>query len=208
VSSTPEHIPFIHLVDLAEGRLAPAEQSQARAHVAGCPGCAAQLAWLVRIIGLMRTDNGQDPPLHVLARAKRLFRPPAGASHSGPQRHLRATLRFDSARMPQATGMRSAGPPNRQMLFTAAEYDIDLRIASVGTMWALSGQVLGPNSYDQAEAQSPGREIELRGPNGTTQIPLNDLSEFILPPIPSGSYTIILRLNALNIEIDELEIGA
>jgi hypothetical protein len=89
------------------------------------------------------------------------------------------------------------------MLFAAAEYDLDLSVAPSGALWQMSGQVLGTDD----ERQTPPQTIELHGPAGAFQATLNSLSEFALPPIPAGSYTLSLHLADIDIDIAELEIG-
>jgi anti-sigma factor RsiW len=198
MSKISRHIAFARLVDLVEGRLAPDQVEQAQLHVSACPRCAADVIWLERVIGLMHADDSEDPPPFVIAQARRLFRsrvapdPPA-------RRRILALPRFDSKRLPLALGMRSTGPADRQMLFSAADYDLDLRVRPAGSLWVIAGQVLGTEQ---------GGQVELRGPIGTTQALLNELSEFVLPPVQAGGYELTVRLSELEIEISGLEIGA
>jgi len=194
VSNLSHHIPFTRLVDLVEGRLIPDDLADDRSHLVACPRCAAEVAWLERVIGLMRTDTAEQPPAHVVAAAKRLFRPPALAA----RRQLVATLQFDSARTPVALGRRAGAQTERQLLFGVSEYLLDLRVAQHGLLWIVSGQLLGTED---------GRQVELEGAAGTAQAMLNDLSEFVLPPSPSGTYTLRVRLTDLDITIAGLEVG-
>jgi hypothetical protein len=145
------------------------------------------------VIELMRSDTSGQPPEHVLLAAKRLFRPPTLATH-----HLVATLQFDSARTPVALGRRAGTQSERQLLFAASSYLLDLRIAPVGDLWVISGQLLGAED---------GQQVELNGPAGTTRARLNEMSEFVLPPSPPGTYSIKLQLAKLDITIPGLEIG-
>jgi hypothetical protein len=203
VSISSDHIPFTHLVDLVEGRLARDEQTRIEAHIAACPRCAAEVVWLQRVIGLMRTDDSVAPPPYVVAQARRMFRaPPERAAVSARQRIV-AALQFDSARGPLAFGIRAGAPAERQILFSAAEYDLDLRVAPNGSLWQVSGQVLGTDDDQPA----PPQTIELRSPAGALRATLNSLSEFTLPPAPAGSYTLALHLADIDIAIADLEIG-
>jgi len=194
VNNFSHHIPYSRLVDLAEGRLTSDERAEAQPHLAACPRCAADVAWLERVIGLMRADTAEQPPAHALDVAKRLFRPPAQAT----RQQLMATLQFDSARTPIALGRRAGAQTERQMLFVVSSYLLDLRIVQHGPLWIVSGQLLGAED---------GRQVELEGPAGTAQAILNDLSEFALPPSPPGAYTLRLQLTDLDITIAGLEVG-
>lgn len=72
----PHEVPFEDLVDLVEGRLPAGEAGRLEAHVADCPECAANLAWLRRVVGLMATDRLVDAPREVVQRAQGLYRAP------------------------------------------------------------------------------------------------------------------------------------
>jgi hypothetical protein len=146
----------------------------------------------------MRDDTAEDAPAHAIAAAKGIFQRSRQAA-SPAHRQLSAMLRFDSRHAPAPAGMRAAGQPDRQMLFAAAEFLLELRIASRGPLWVISGQLLGAEQ---------GEQVELRGPAWMSQTPLNDVSEFMLPPVPSGSYTLTVQLPELDITIAGLELGA
>ena len=193
MSNISNHIPFAQLVDLVEGR-SPLDELVARSHVATCPRCAAEVAWLERVIGLMRSDTAEQPPADAVAVAKRLFRPPVLAT----RRQLMATLQFDSARTPVGLGRRAGAQAERQLLFVVSDHLIDLRIAPHGPLWVVSGQLLGAED---------GRQVELNGSAGTAQAMLNDLNEFALPPAASGTYTLRVQLTDLDILIAGLEVG-
>ena len=194
MNTLSNHIPFVRLVDLVEGRLPPGDLAVARPHLVVCPRCTAEVAWLERVIGLMRTDTDEQPPAHAVAAAKRLFQPPALAT----RQQLIATLQFDSAHTPVALGRRSGTQSERQMLFVVSSYLLDLRVVPQGALWVVSGQLLGVED---------GRQVELAGPAGTVQAMLNDLSEFALPPSPPGTYTLRVQLTDLDITIAGLEVG-
>lgn len=196
----PSHpIPFDKLVDLVEGRLPPAEQAELRAQVAAWPAATAELAWLERTIELMRTDKLEDAPPHIVARVvSRPLGPKPATEQPHLLRRLVAALSFDSLQMPLAAGIRSGQPAARQLLYHAEDRDLDLRLTPGGAQWVVSGQVLGPDE---------GGQVELYGPSGTVRADLNTLSEFTLPPVSPGSYTLILRQGAVEVEIPELELG-
>jgi hypothetical protein len=200
VSQILDHIPFSRLIDLVEGRFSPDELAGARLHLGECPRCAAEMAWLERVIGLMRTDSAEHAPAQAVATAKRLFRPAAQPqARPAARTRLVAMLQFDSARTPIALGMRSGVPAERQLLYSVSSYLLDLRLAPQGSLWVISGQLLGADA---------GRQVELDGPAGTLRTTLNDLSEFVLPPAPAGAYTLRLQLDDLDIMVDGLEVGA
>jgi hypothetical protein len=197
VSITPRHIPFPQLVDLIEGRLSPHDQSQTLRHVSGCAHCGAEAAWLERVIGLMRTDDSEDAPPYMVAYVSHMFR--SRAAPDPPNwRRIVASLRFDSAKLPLAIGIRAGVAAMRQLLFYAEGHELDLRVTPTGSLWVVSGQLLGPEGSGQVELQSP---------TGSVHTVLNDLCEFTLPAVPPGSYRLTLRLANLEIEVAWLEVG-
>jgi hypothetical protein len=111
---------------------------------------------------------------------------------------LQAALRFDSWRtLPQA-GIRGGTRSERQQLFSAESFDVDVRITRSGEVWTVAGQVLGPEQ---------GGQVVLHGASGTLQGILTELSEFKLSPVPPDTYTLIVQLSSVEVEITGLEVG-
>jgi hypothetical protein len=200
VSFGSRHISFNQLIDLAEGRMAPDLQGQARTHTAACSHCASQLAWLERVMGIMRANDYEEPPDRVAAGITRAFESyrPAAASL---RRRVMAVLHFDSAQLPMSVGRRAGISTERQLLFSAAALDLEVRITPAGALWEVSGQVLN------ADARGL---VELQGPAGAAQASLNEAGEFLLPLLPPGQYSLLLQLTTAEAEIviDGLAIGA
>jgi anti-sigma factor RsiW len=201
---TPRHIPFARLADLAEGRLSPEEAAAERAHLDACTSCAGQAAQLGHLAALMRADTTEDAPPALVSGVVRMFRArPAQAAEPGLLRRLVAALAFDSSSQTPAFGVRSGqAAPARQMLFSAGDLDVDLRLARGAEGWTVSGQVLGPCA---------GGAVELVGDDGSTaaRASLNELCEFtLLPPTPDGAYALRLRFDQTEVEIPELSLKA
>lgn len=193
------HIPFAKLVDLAEGRLlrdAPGE------HLAHCLDCAARLKQLEALLNTMRQDTMEDAPPELIARTVALFRARSREAAPSLMRRIVAALRFDSQQMSPAYGVRSGQTGGaRQLLYSAGENDLDLRLSQSDGAWVISGQVLGPDCMNA--------EIELQGETTASQrAVLNEQCEFRLSPVPSGSYHLRLRLVDTEVEIPQLELRA
>jgi anti-sigma factor RsiW len=200
---TPRHIPFARLADLAEGRLSPEEAAEERAHLDACTRCAGQAAQLGHLAALMRADTTEDAPPALVSDVVRMFRARRGhASEPGLLRRLVAALTFDSSSLTPAFGVRSGqAAPARQLLFSASDLDVDLRLAQGQEGWTVSGQVLGP---------CKGGEVGLVGDDGSTaaRATLNELCEFALPAVPEGTYTVRLRFDQTEVEIPEVSLRA
>lgn len=195
MSFLSKHLPFEKLAALAEGSLAAEERAESQKHVARCEQCEAKLAGLVSVIALMREDVSEDAPRPLIADAVSLFR-----AVDKKVRRLTAILKFDSLQMSPAYGFRSTRAGARQILYSAGDYDIDLRVVQQDETWIIAGQVFGDDCM--------GGRIELEGATGVAQSALNNQCEFTLPPVPSGSYNFRLCLTDAQVEIPQLELRA
>lgn len=208
MNTSHPHLQFASLVELAEQRATP-RPAEAQAHLSSCTQCTQQLSQLQEIIGLMRTDATTDAPHNTLAHALNLFdtrRPSqtgaAAASEKLVARRILAALNFDSMQSAPAFGLRSGQATERQLLFSAGDHELDVRVRPNGETWVVSGQVLG---------HCTGGEIELEQTEDATVLAvarLNDVCEFALPAVPHGSYTLRLRLGESEVEVPGLELRA
>ncbi len=172
---TSRHITFSKLVDLAEDRGAADERAASMAHISACSSCAGELRRLEQVMGLMRTDTSL-------------------------LRRVIAQLSFDSINLAPAFGVRSGQAASRQLLYSAEENDVDLRITAQDDKWVVAGQVLGQHC--------DGGQVEIQGEPGSAAASLNDLCEFKLPAVSPGSYTLRLRLTNLEVVVTQLELRA
>ena len=196
--ASEQHIEFSTLTDMVEERLSGADRQAVMAHLAACLECAAQHAKIEKTIAMMRSPELEEAPRYALAQTLNLFRSRLKQPASLLQR-LVALLQFDSQQMTPAFGMRSAAIAERQMLFTAGDYELQLQIASERDGWVISGQLLG---------DCVSGEVELKSRTLATQTMLNELCEFSLPAMPAGDYALTLRLNTIEIEVQNLTVGA
>ena len=199
MKTSSRHISFQKLSDLAEQHLPDGERAAALSHMSACRRCAARLTELERLINVMRTDKAEDAPRDLRAAAVALFRARQPSTKTGIVERLLASLSFDSAQLLPAYGLRSGHAQARQLLYSAGENDLDLRIKSSGETWVVSGQVLG---------QCSGGTVELHGEEVAAAAPLNEVCEFALPPVPTGRYTLKLRLTDTEVEIPDLDLRA
>ena len=136
---------FEQIVDYLDNRLTEAESAHVRAHLAtDCQTCTETRAWYEGVRAIAASDESIEPPTWVLKRAVRIFE----AQHNRPRLVERigqavASLVFDSFARPAVSGVRSTETTNRQLLYRAGDYSIDLQIAPSGQSRAdLIGQVL------------------------------------------------------------------
>jgi anti-sigma factor RsiW len=189
------HIAFARLVALADEPMPDEERRRIERHLALCPRCAADASWARRIGGLIRRGNLETPPAEATARARALFR----AWRTPPARQINAQLRYDSAVSGRVAGLRTGQARDRQLIYNAGAFDLDMRITALDGGWQVAGQVLGPDTAGF---------VEVSGAGGSARVALSELCEFTLPPLADGSYTLTLRLGELEVGAVELMLPA
>ena len=142
---------------------------------------------------MMTSDSSTDAPRDVLTAALNIF----SQEKRSPLRRIVALLTFDSRDAIPAFGMRSLFTTSRQMLYSAEETDLDLRVTRLNDEYVLAGQVIGAGCAGS---------VEISGVAGRSEAALNDVCEFTLPPVPAGKYSLVVRMQDLQIEIPELDL--
>ncbi len=104
-----------------------------------------------------------------------------------PSRRVVATLTFDSRSSGSAFGMRSIRKASRQMLYSAQDADLDLRISVQNEECILAGQVIREGCA--------GALVEISGATASARARLSELCEFTLPAIPVGIYSLTIRMS-------------
>lgn len=125
--------------------------------------------------------------------------PGLGAVVAATVARLQAALRFDSWAPQPALALRASRGDTRQLLFTAGECDIDLRIGPAEQgRHPLAGQVLGPGIDEArvviARADGPGTAL--------AEATLDSLGEFAFAALEAGE--IQLRLERAGLPVIEL----
>ena len=189
---------FERLIDYLDGRLTGAEADRLSAHLAtGCRACAETHNWYESLKVIVATDDSCEPPPWVLKRAIRMFE----AERARPRLVERAgqkiaALLFDSLTRPAVVGVRSTETANRQLLYRAGDYSIDLQIAPSDQSRAdLIGQVLkeGETAFESVA----GLSIALsRKDEPVYEVTTNEMGEFKIKAIQQGEYD-------LNVETPE-----
>ena len=194
--NSSKHISFETLVDIAEDRATSERREAAMAHASSCSACSETLDRLTRLVLMMRSDTAADAPRDVLLSAINI----CSRDREPVVPRIVAVLTFDSRNASVAFGMRSLHTRSHQMLYSAQETDVDLRIAVQNEECIVAGQVI--------RRDCTGGRVRVAGTAGSAETDLNELCEFTLPAIPLGTYSLIVRLHDLEIEIPQLELKA
>lgn len=144
----------------------------------------------------METDDATDAPPGAIRWSKNLFRTRASVPKQSLAQRILAALQVDLSPGKAAFGERSSGSAQaRQMLFSAGENSIDLRITKTEKGFDLRGQILGEGFQNCA--------ITL----GKFETAANELSEFSFSEIPAGVFDLTVRTGETEIVIEDLEIN-
>ena len=191
--NTSAHASLESLADIADKRLTGAALEAAMTHISLCSSCNDTLRRFQQLIHMMKMDNAKDAPHDVLRSALEIFSP-----RQWDVRRIVAILTFDSRNTAPAFGIRSLHTASHQMLYSAEETDVDLRITVQNEECILAGQVI--------REHCAGGVVQISGTAGSAEASLNDLCEFTLAAIPLGNYSLRIRMPDLDIEILDLEL--
>ena len=121
-------------------------------------------------------------------------------------RVVSAALTFDSWGQPAvALGMRAGASDTRHLLFSAMGRDIDLRISPAADLFALTGQILGPDDAGVIELATDG-DADEEASDGRTAV-LDAFGEFRLEGVQSGTYRVTLRMGSDTIILPPIVVG-
>jgi hypothetical protein len=179
---------FEKMIDYLDGRLAATEAALIERHLAsGCASCASIGHWYRRVKAIAARDDSVEPPGWVLKRAMKAFLAHRD-SYSVDIPEQMAILVFDSLYRPEIAGMRSTSVADRQLLYSAAGYSVDLQIARSGLSAVnVMGQIL--RDGEQGFESVSGLPLELAKAGTTAAATVTDaVGEFTIDGIISGDY--------------------
>jgi hypothetical protein len=199
---------FERLIDYFDNRLSEAEAARVAAHLAdACATCAETRNWYEQVRGLAASDDSIAPPPWAFKRAVRIFE----TERQRPRLAHRigkaiAALVFDSFARPQTEGVRSTETTNRQLLYRAGDYQIDLQIAPSEHAHAdLIGQVLkeGESTFESVA----GLKLEIaRGGQTVVSTTTDAMGEFKVNGMEHGLYDLRIDLSEGSITVPELPV--
>ena len=159
----------------------------------GCKKCAKAFELWRRVTDVARRQSAQEPPESTVRTAKGMYllhgfrRPPS-------KKATLAELLFDSFGAPLAAGVRSATAANRQLLFGAGDYRVDVRIEPQedSDRVSLVGQVLNTSHPEERLASAP--VVLSTGGKVVSRCLTNQFGEFHLQCGPERKYQLRVEL--------------
>ncbi|PYP83852.1 MAG: hypothetical protein DMF61_21775 [Blastocatellia bacterium AA13] len=198
---------FLQLIDYLENRLEKKSADVVAAHLtAGCERCLSSREWYERVRTVADSDLRNDPPTWVVKRAIRTFEGRPVQPRTSPFGRIVASLLFDSFARPLIAGVRSTETANRQLLYEAGDYNIDLQIncpdQNRGTVW---GQVLRKDEIGFQSVSGVTLKLTRKGRSSHTSS-ANDFGEFALNAVPVGEYDLEISTGEGKIIVSPLSI--
>ena len=195
------HLKYETLLNYLENRLPVEERSEVDAHLVGqCQQCDRRLVLLRRVLESVAGDRTVAPPTAVLKQAVEVGQ----GSHPQPKFWSRvvAVLSFDSYLQLSSAATRGGTSRARQMLFTAEQVDIDLKIKPGREDHELFGQVLDAR---QSTGFLPAF-VSLQNTEGQQRATETDsLGQFAFHGVSSGTYDLVFDLDDQEIAVMGLE---
>jgi len=182
--------------------VAPAEQhEQMMAHLLGCSKCEKVQSLLSRFAGICLREAKVEIPRLAEQQVKALVGL-ARAPRRGTLARLLGSLVYDSLNDPQPVGVRGTHQINRQVMFNAGDYSVDLRFehekgsASV----VLVGQIANQKAPEENLANLP--VILVAGNRELTRSISNTFGEFQLEYVPESDLRLLVPLETRGQELE------
>jgi hypothetical protein len=200
---------FKNLIAYLDGETGAASHQAVAAHLAsGCATCAASREWYESVKAIAASDEMTDAPQWVLNRALKLFETPTTRGNCVESfGRLIASLVFDSLARPTLAGARSVAATDRQLLYRANNYSIDLQLATLAERGAaLSGQILREGEF-KFESVS-GLELNLvREGRKILSTMTNKFGEFSIAALERGEYDLQIETEEISITVIGLPVA-
>ncbi len=199
---------FERLIDFLDKRLEEPESSLIATHLAtNCAPCAETTDWYERVRVVAASDDSLVPPSWVFKRALRIF--DTQQHHPGLTERIGqaiASLVFDSFARPALAGVRSTETANRQLLYRAGDYSVDLQIApSEHAHVDLIGQVLKEDEASCESVSGLKLDIALAGKILFSAV-TDEMGEFKVSGIEPGVYDLQVELSEGSITVRDMPI--
>jgi hypothetical protein len=200
---------FKNLIAYMDGEMVGTTSEAFAAHMAtGCAKCAIDSAWYESIKAIAASDDTTDAPQWVLKRAVKLFETQitSGKIAASAGRFI-ASLVFDSLARPAPAGARTVATTDRQLLYQANHYSIDLQFAALDERRTeLSGQILREGEF-KFESVSGLKLNLLREGRTVLSTITNKFGEFSIAALEQGEYDLKIETPEMSITVVGLPVG-
>ena len=174
------HVSTEMALDLADGRLEPAQVEFWEKHFSTCTNCTQDLADWRTLERSLKRSHLENAPSMDLERAFSIL--PAASTAVLGLRQVLASIIFDSFQQPAFAGARGGATAARQLVFRAEEFDIHIKIWGEQNHRQLLGQMLS-RSGDEFLGEAHfhllrnGERLDSTSMDGMGEFQFTDISE-------------------------------
>src|SRR6185312_3940455 len=167
----------------------------------GCSKCEKIKALLSKFAAVCSREASYQIPRAAEQQVKALISLAKAPRHS-PLQRLWATLVYDSVNDPQPVGVRGTHQINRQVLFHAGDYSVDLRFEHEkgSASMVLVGQIANQKMPEQLMSNLP--VILLAGEREVSRSISNSFGEFQMEYVPESDLRLLVPLESTGQELE------
>ena len=167
----------------------------------GCSRCDRVQGLLSKFAAICKREASYEIPRFAEHQAKAMMGLAKAPRHSTLQR-MWASLVYDSLNDPQPVGVRGAHQINRQVLFHAGDYSVDLRFEHEkgSASMVLVGQIANQKTPDEMLANLP--VILVAGNREVTRSMSNTFGEFQLEYVPESDLRLLVSIESRGQELE------
>lgn len=200
------HFDITEWADYVRNTVSSDQNQLMQAHLqAGCSKCEKIKALLSKFAAVCSREASYQIPRAAEQQVKAMIGLAKAPRRSALQR-LWATLIYDSVNDPQPVGVRGTHQINRQVLFHAGDYSVDLRFEHEkgSASMVLVGQIANQKTPDELLANLP--VILVAGNREVTRSISNTFGEFQLEYVPESDLRLLVPLESRGQEL-EVQLG-
>src|SRR5882672_514317 len=196
------HFDITEWADYARNTISGEQQALMQSHLqSGCTKCAKTKGLLTKFAAICSREASYQIPRAAEQQVKAMLGLAQAPRRSALQR-LWASLVYDSLNDPQPVGVRGTHQINRQVLFHAGDYSVDLRFEHEkgSASMVLVGQIANQKAPDEMLANLP--VILVAGDREVTRSISNTFGEFQLEYVPESDLRLLVPLESRGQELE------
>jgi hypothetical protein len=206
MTETASHFDITEWADFVRDTVSGERQERMFAHLQfGCSRCERVKGVLQKFAAICRREAALEIPRYAEQQVKALMGLAKAPRPSTFQR-IWGSLIYDSVNDPQPVGVRGTHQINRQVLFHAGDYSVDLRFEHEkgSASMVLVGQIANQKTPDETLANLP--VILVAGNRELTRSISNTFGEFQLEYVPESDLRLLVPLESRGQEL-EVQLG-
>ena len=206
MTEAARHFDITEWADYVRNTVPHDQREQMLAHLEyGCSKCERVKGLLSRFAAICTREAAYQIPRAAEQQVKAMISLAKTPRRSALQRIL-ASLSYDSVNDPQPVGVRGTHQINRQVLFHAGDYSVDLRFEHEkgSASMVLVGQIANQKMPDEVLSNLP--VILVAGNREVTRSISNTFGEFQLEYVPESDLRLLVPLESRGQEL-EVQLG-